>query len=62
MLGALHNKRAGTLRLAGRLARWRLAPHCCRRDIAKQAALLGTLAGRIYDYAPQQNAFPSGGG
>jgi hypothetical protein len=28
--------------------------------MAKEAALLAPLAGRIYDYAPQQNAFPLG--
>jgi hypothetical protein len=27
---------------------------------AKEAALLASLAGRIYDHAPQQNAFPLG--
>jgi hypothetical protein len=26
--------------------------------LAKEAALLAPLAGRIYDHAPQQNAFP----
>jgi hypothetical protein len=29
--------------------------------LAKEAALLAPLAGRIYDHAPQQNAFPLGG-
>ena len=29
--------------------------------LAKEAALLAALAGRIYDHAPQQNAFPLDG-
>ena len=35
-----------------------LTRRCCAGAIAKEAALLAPLAGRIYDHAPQQNAFP----